>query len=430
MNELARRLLYVLFGILLFRIGAHIPVPGVDPQKLADFFHQQQNTILGLFNMFSGGALQRFSVFALGIMPYISASIIIQVLTAIHPSLSELKKEGESGKRKINQYTRLGTILLATIQGIAITRYLDATGMLIDSELQTLVLIVITTITGTVFLMWLGEQMTERGLGNGISLIIFAGIASALPGSFARIFDRIRDGQLLAIEGLIVIALLAALILFVVFVERAQRRIMIHYARRQQQRSMTQAQTSHLPLKVNMAGVIPVIFGSSILLFPATISNFFAFGKNIDWLNNLTLLLSPGQPLYILTMGIVIIFFSFFYTSLIFNPKETADNLKKSGALIPGIRPGVQTSKYIDKVMTKLTLIGALYLALVALLPEIMVYGWNIPFTFGGTSILIVVVVVMDFWAQAQAHLMSNQYQSIIKKQKVDTKSLFFNNKF
>ena len=338
MNELARRILYVIFGILLFRIGSHIPVPGVDPVKLADFFSQQQNTILGLFNMFSGGALQRFSIFALGIMPYISASIIVQVLSAIHPTLAELKKEGETGKRKINQYTRLGTIALALIQGIAITKYLSATGMLIDAEYQTLALIVITTVTGTIFLMWLGEQMTERGLGNGISLIIFAGIAAALPGSFARIFERVRDGQLLAIEGLMVIAILAALILFVVFVERAQRRIMIHYARRQQQGAMSQAQTSHLPLKVNMAGVIPVIFGSSILLFPATISNFFSFGKNLEWLNNLTLVLSPGQPLYILTMGIVIIFFAFFYTSLIFNPKETADNLKKSGALIPGDR--------------------------------------------------------------------------------------------
>jgi len=427
MNELARRILYVIFGILLFRIGSHIPVPGVDPVKLADFFSQQQNTILGLFNMFSGGALQRFSIFALGIMPYISASIIVQVLSAIHPTLAELKKEGETGKRKINQYTRLGTIALALIQGIAITKYLSATGMLIDAEYQTLALIVITTVTGTIFLMWLGEQMTERGLGNGISLIIFAGIAAALPGSFARIFERVRDGQLLAIEGLMVIAILAALILFVVFVERAQRRIMIHYARRQQQGAMSQAQTSHLPLKVNMAGVIPVIFGSSILLFPATISNFFSFGKNLEWLNNLTLVLSPGQPLYILTMGIVIIFFAFFYTSLIFNPKETADNLKKSGALIPGIRPGLQTSRYIDKVMTRLTLIGALYLTFVALLPEVMVYGWNIPFTFGGTSILIMVVVIMDFWAQAQSHIMSSQYQSIIKKQKVDTKSLFFN---
>lgn len=428
MNELARRILYVIFGILLFRIGSHIPVPGVDPVKLADFFSQQQNTILGLFNMFSGGALQRFSIFALGIMPYISASIIVQVLSAIHPTLAELKKEGETGKRKINQYTRLGTIALALIQGIAITKYLSATGMLIDAEYQTLALIVITTVTGTIFLMWLGEQMTERGLGNGISLIIFAGIAAALPGSFARIFERVRDGQLLAIEGLMVIAILAALILFVVFVERAQRRIMIHYARRQQQGAMSQAQTSHLPLKVNMAGVIPVIFGSSILLFPATISNFFSFGKNLEWLNNLTLVLSPGQPLYILTMGIVIIFFAFFYTSLIFNPKETADNLKKSGALIPGIRPGLQTSRYIDKVMTRLTLIGALYLTFVALLPEVMVYGWNIPFTFGGTSILIMVVVIMDFWAQAQSHIMSSQYQSIIKKQKTDSKSLFFNN--
>ena len=428
MNELARRILYVIFGILVFRIGAHIPVPGVDPVKLADFFNQQQNTILGLFNMFSGGALQRFSIFALGIMPYISASIIVQVLSAIHPSLAELKKEGESGKRKINQYTRLGTIALALIQGVAITKYLSATGMLIDAEYQTLALIIVTTVTGTIFLMWLGEQMTEKGLGNGISLIIFAGIAAALPSSFARIFERVRDGQLLAIEGLIVIAILVALILFVVFVERAQRRIMIHYARRQQQRAMSQAQTSHLPLKVNMAGVIPVIFGSSILLFPATISNFFSFGKNLEWLNNITLVLSPGQPLYMLTMAVVIMFFAFFYTSLIFNPKETADNLKKSGALIPGIRPGLQTSRYIDKVMTRLTLIGALYLTFVALLPEVMVYGWNIPFTFGGNSILIMVVVIMDFWAQAQSHLMSSQYQSIIKKQKTDSKSLFFNN--
>ena len=417
LSELKRRIMFVLGAILVYRIGAHVPVPGIDPVRLAEFFAQQSNTIFGLFNMFSGGALQRFTVFALGIMPYISASIIIQLLTLVSPTLEQLKKEGATGRRKLNQYTRYGTLVLASVQAIGFAKYLGAQHIGLYSGFAFYFIVVVTLVSGTMFLVWLGEQMTERGIGNGISLLIFAGIAAGLPAAFAKTFEQVREGQLSPIMLIVLAAMIALVIAFVVFIERGQRRITVNYAKRQQGRKMYAAQTSHLPLKLNMAGVIPPIFASSIILFPATISQFFGNGAgSLSFLSTIGSALSPGQPLYILLFAIAIIFFSFFYTSLVYNPKDTADNLKKSGAYVTGIRPGEQTADYLDKIMTRLTLVGAMYLVGVSLLPELLVLGWAVPFYFGGTSLLIIVVVTMDFMAQVQTHLMSVKYESLLKK--------------
>lgn len=416
LGELKRRLLFVFLGILIYRLGSHIPVPGIDTQKLADLFSQQSGGILGLFNMFSGGALQRLTVFALGVMPYISASIIMQLFTAVVPQLEQLKKEGELGRRKINQYTRYGTLVLATFQAIGISKWLVNSGFVLNPGFYFYFVATLTLVTGTMFLMWLGEQMTERGVGNGISLIIFSGIVARFPAATAEVFNQVRQGQLQVIALFLLLALVILVVGFVVFIERAQRRITVHYARRQVGRKVYPAQSSHLPLKINMAGVIPPIFATSIILFPVTLSQFFSSSKGMGWLSKVSLALSVGQPLYNLLMAAAIIFFCFFYTALVFNPKETAENLKKSGAFIQGVRPGDQTANYIDEVMTRLTLVGALYLTLVALLPEFITVFWHVPIYFGGTSLLIVVVVVMDFVAQVQAHLMSHQYESIMKK--------------
>jgi len=416
LHELKQRLLFVLLGLIVYRIGAHIPVPGLDPVKLAEFFNQEKNGILGLFNMFSGGALSRLTVFALGIMPYISASIIMQLLAAVLPSLEELKKEGEAGRRKINQYTRYGTVVLALFQAIGVSKWLIAQQIALQGGLPFYVVTTVSLVTGTMVIMWLGEQITERGVGNGISLIIFSGIVSGLPSAIARFFEQLRQGEIQFFALIIVTLLVVLVTAFVVFMERAQRRIAIHYPQRMQGRKMYAAQSSHLPLKINMAGVIPPIFASSIILLPATLAQFFSNSTSLRWLSDIGLSLEPGQPLYILFFALAIIFFSFFYTALVFNPKETADNLKKSGAFIPGIRPGEQSAKYIDGVMTRLTLVGASYLVLVALMPEFMVLTWHVPFYFGGTSLLIIVVVVMDFISQVQAHLMSRQYESLMKK--------------
>lgn len=418
LSELKSRLWFVLLGIIIYRIGAHIPVPGIDPQGLANLFNQQGGGILGLFNMFSGGALQRLTVFALGVMPYISASIIMQLLTVVVPLFEELKKEGEVGKRKINQYTRYGTVLLALFQSIGIAKWLVSEGIVLHPGFSFFFVAIVTLVTGTMFLMWLGEQMTERGIGNGISLLIFAGIVSRFPAAIGEVLGLVRQGQMQVISLLLLIVLIIAVTAVVVFVERAQRRITVNYAKRQQGRKLYAASSSHLPFKLNMAGVIPPIFASSIILFPGAIAGWFGGGK-IAWLSKISLLLSPGQPLYLLLFTAAIIFFSFFYTALVFNPKETAENLKKSGAFIAGIRPGEQTARYIDDVMTRLTMVGAIYLALVALLPEFLIVTWHVPFYFGGTSLLIVVVVLMDFMGQVQAHLMSRQYESVMKKAKL-----------
>jgi len=416
LSELKRRLLFVLIGILIYRIGAHIPVPGIDPQRLADLFKHEQGGILGLFNMFSGGALQRFTVFALNVMPYISASIIMQLFSVVSPKLEQLKKEGESGRRKISQYTRYGTLFLAAFQGFGISKWLVSNGTAINPGFSFYFVATLTLVTGTMFLVWLGEQMTERGVGNGISLIIFAGIVSRFPAAISEVMTQVREGQMQVISLLLIAAMVLLVTAFVIYVERGQRKITVNYARRQQGGKMYAAQSSHLPLKVNMAGVIPVIFASSIILFPGTIAQWFAGVPGMGWLTQVSIMLSPGQPLYLLFDAIAIIFFCFFYTALVFNPKETADNLKKSGAFIPGMRPGDQTAQYIDLVMTRLTLVGALYLTMVSLLPEFFIITWHVPFYFGGTSLLIVVVVLMDFIAQVQAHLMSHQYESIMKK--------------
>lgn len=416
LSELKKRLLFVLIGIFVYRLGAHIPVPGLDPVRLAHLFDAQKNTIIGLFNMFSGGALSRLTVFAIGIMPYISASIIIQMFTAISPKLSELQKEGESGKRKINQYTRYGTLALAIVQSLGMAKYLAAQGIALNVGPIFYFTATVTLVTGTMFLMWLGEQMTERGVGNGISMIIFAGIVSRLPTATGQIFEQVRQGQMSAIALLLILTIVLIVTGFVVFVERGQRKIKVNYAQRTQGKKVFAAQTSHLPLKINMSGVIPPIFASSIILLPATLAQWFGRGPGMGWLSDIGLALSPGQPMYLLVYSAAIVFFAFFYTALVFNPKDTADNLKKSGAFIPGIRPGDQTAKYIDKVMTRLTFIGAIYLLMVCLLPEFLWFTWNVPFYFGGTSLLIIVVVIMDFIAQVQAHLMSHQYESLMKK--------------
>lgn len=413
--ELKQRLWFVLFGLIVFRIGVHIPVPGINAARLAEIFSSNQHNILGMANVFSGGALQRLSIFALGIMPYISASIIMQLLTVVSPQLEQLKKEGETGRRKITQYTRMGTLLLASFQAYGMTRFLANSGTALEPGIFFYVTTVVTLVTGTMFLMWLGEKITERGVGNGISLIIFAGIASGLPRAIGATFEQVRQGMLQPIALVFLIVILLAITAFVVFVERAQRRITVNYAKRQQGGKVYAAQKSHLPLKINMAGVIPPIFASSLILFPASISQWFGQSNN-SWIAEIGLALQPGQPIYILCFASGIIFFSFFYTALVFNPRETADNLKRSGAFIPGIRPGDQTANYIDKVMTRLTLVGAIYITSVSILPEFLVLGWQVPFYFGGTSLLIIVVVIMDFIAQIQAHLMSQQYESLMRK--------------
>lgn len=414
--DLKYRLLFVLLAIVVFRVGSYIPVPGLNPIRLQELFNAQQNNIVGLFNMFSGGALMRFSIFALGIMPYISASIIVQLLSVLSPSLAELRKEGESGQRKINKYTRYGTVVLSAFQAIGVSKMLVANNVAIAPGMSFYFTTALTLVTGTMFLMWLGEQVTERGIGNGISMIIFAGIVAGLPSALGHTLEQVREGQLQVILLLVILALIIGVVAFVVFVERAQRRITINYARRMQGGKVYSAQSTHLPLKINMAGVIPPIFASSLILFPATIAQWFGNAKGMEWLSSLSVALQQGQPLHMLLFGAGIIFFCFFYTALVFNPKETAENLKKSGAFIPGIRPGEQTARYIDGVMTRLTLVGAIYVTLVCLLPEFMILAWNVPFYFGGTSLLIIVVVVMDFMAQVQAHIMSYQYESLLKK--------------
>ena len=422
LTELRQRLVFVIGAIIVFRIGAHIPVPGIDPAALALMFEQTKGTILDMFNMFSGGALGRLSVFALGIMPYISASIIIQLLSSVWSKLEQLKKEGEAGRRKITQYTRQLTLVLATFQaaGIAVALQQQRIGnvsVVIDPGPLFMVTAVVTLVTGTMFLMWLGEQVTERGIGNGISIIIFAGIVAGLPAAVAGTMELARTGELQWFTVLILFILALAVTFFVVFVERGQRRITVNYAKRQQGNKLYQGGTSHLPLKVNMAGVIPPIFASSIILFPATLGGWVgSAGEGMEWIKDIASTLSPGQPLYVLCYALAIIFFCFFYTALVFNPKDTADNLKKSGAFIPGVRPGEQTAKFIDAIMSRLTLAGAIYITAVCLLPEFLILYWNVPFYFGGTSLLIVVVVVMDFMAQVQAHMMSHQYDGLMKK--------------
>lgn len=420
-SELNSRLLFVLGAFVVYRIGAHIPVPGIDPKALQVMFEQNGGSILDMFNMFSGGALMRLSLFALGIMPYISASIIMQLMTVVIPAMEQLKKEGESGRKKISQYTRYGTVVLATFQAIGISLALQnqtagGLSVVLNPGISFVVVTTITLVTGTVFLMWLGEQVTERGIGNGISLIIFAGIVSGLPKAIGGTLDLARTGEMSGGFIILLFLLAIAVTALVVFVERGQRRILINYPKRQQGRKMYAGQTSFLPLKLNMAGVIPPIFASSIILFPATVAGWFGNTEGFSWLQNVATVLSPGQPVYVVFYAAAIIFFCFFYTALVFNSKETAENLKKSGAFLPGIRPGIQTSSYIDKVMTRLTLIGAFYITLVCLLPEFLIVYWNVPFYFGGTSLLIIVVVVMDFISQMQTHLMSQQYEGLMKK--------------
>ncbi len=421
LTELRQRLLFLLGALLVYRIGTFIPVPGVNPEALAILFEQHQGSILGMFNMFSGGALERASLFALGVMPYISASIIVQLMTAVVPQLEQLKKEGESGRRKITQYTRYGTVFLATFQAIGISLALQGqtaggSALVVNAGFGFVFTAAVSLVTGTMFLMWLGEQITERGIGNGISLIIFAGIVAGLPSALGGTLELARTGEMNSLAVLALFAMALAVTAFVVFVERGQRRITVNYARRQQGRKMMQAQSTHLPLKLNMAGVIPPIFASSIILFPGTLGQWFGSSENLRWIADITSKLSPGEPVYVLAYSAAIIFFCFFYTALVFNAKETADNLKRSGAFIPGIRPGEQTARYIDGVMTRLTAAGAIYITAVCLLPEFLIVGYNVPFYFGGTSLLIVVVVVMDFMAQVQAHLMSHQYEGLMRK--------------
>lgn len=416
-GDLYRRLIFLLLALVVFRIGTHIPVPGIDPVTLRELFNQQQGGILGLFNMFSGGALSRFSIFALGIMPYISASIIMQMLSYVLPSLEALRKEGESGRRKITQYTRYGTLLLGAFQALGIAVALETQpGLVIDPGMFFRCVCVISLVTGTMFLMWLGEQITERGIGNGISIIIFAGIVAGLPAAVSSLFQLVSTGAISPLSMIFIIAIVILVTAFVVFVERGQRRITVNYAKRQIGNKVYGGQSSYLPLKINMANVIHPIFASSLILFPATLAGWFTSGDSTRWIRDLAASLSPGQPLYTLLYAALIIFFAYFYTALVFNPKETAENLKKSGAFVPGIRPGEQTSRYIDKVLLRLTLAGAFYLVFVCLVPEFLNLRFNVPFYFGGTSLLIVVVVTMDFMSQVQAYLMSHQYESLLKK--------------
>lgn len=416
-GDLWRRLWFLLGALLVYRIGAHIPVPGIDPVRLAELFQSQQGGILGIFNLFSGGALSRFTIFALGIMPYISASIIMQLMTIAIPSLETLKKEGEAGRRKITQYTRYGTVALALFQGIGISIALESqAGLVLDPGYMFRFVTVMTLLTGTMFLMWLGEQITERGLGNGISIIIFAGIAAGLPNAMGGLFELVRTGAMHPLSALFICVLVALVTAFVVFVERGQRKILVNYAKRQVGNKLYGGQSSHLPLKLNMSGVIPPIFASSIILFPATAAGWFGSGNEMRWLQDIAATLAPGQPIYVMLYALAIVFFCFFYTALVFNAKETADNLKKSGAFVPGIRPGEQTARYIDKVLMRLTLVGALYITAVCLLPEFLILKWNVPFYFGGTSLLIIVVVTMDFMAQVQTYIMSHRYEGLLKK--------------
>jgi len=417
MGDLKRRLLFLLGALIVFRVGSFIPVPGIDPEQLAELFRSQKGGILDMFNMFSGGALSRFTIFALGIMPYISSSIIMQLMTVVSPTLEALKKEGESGRRKITQYTRYGTLGLAIFQSIGIAIALESQrGLVIDPGLMFRLTTMITLTTGTMFLMWLGEQITERGIGNGISLIIFAGIAAGLPQAIAGTLELVRTGAFSILIALFIFAVVLGVTAFVCFVERGQRRILVNYAKRQVGRKIYGGQSSHLPLKLNMAGVIPPIFASSIILFPATLVGWFGQAEGLTWLRTIAGTLSPGQPIYVILYASAIIFFCFFYTALVFNPKETADNLKKSGAFVPGIRPGEQTARYVERIMMRLTLTGSIYVTLVCLLPEFLIVWKNVPFYFGGTSLLIIVVVTMDFMSQVQAYAMSHQYESLLKK--------------
>ncbi|QWE04557.1 preprotein translocase subunit SecY [Polynucleobacter sp. JS-JIR-II-50] len=420
-GELRQRLVFLVLALLVFRLGAHIPVPGIDPDQLAQLFSGQKDGILGMFNLFSGGALSRFTVFALGIMPYISASIIMQLMTIVVPSLESLKKEGQAGQRKITQFTRYGTVFLATFQALGISVALQAQpGLVINPGLMFELNTVVTLVTGTMFLMWLGEQITERGLGNGISIIIFGGIVSGLPNALASLLELVRTGSMNIISALLIVVIVVAVTYFVVFVERGQRRILVNYAKRQVGNKIYGGQSSYFPLKLNMAGVIPPIFASSIILFPATIAGWFTSGEPTNMfsriIKDLAATLAPGQPVYTILYAAAIIFFCFFYTALVFNSRETAENLKKSGAFVPGIRPGDQTARYIDKILVRLTLAGAIYMVLVCLLPEFLVLKYNVPFYFGGTSLLIIVVVAMDFMAQVQSFVMQQQYGSLMKK--------------
>ena len=416
LGDLKRRLLFLLGALVVYRIGAHIPVPGIDPVQLAELF-RARGGILDMLNMFSGGALRRFSIFALGIMPYISSSIIMQLMTVVVPSLEQLKKEGESGRRKITQYTRYGTLVLATFQALGISIALESQkGLVLDPGLLFRITTVITLITGTMFIMWLGEQITERGIGNGISLIIFAGIAAGLPNAIVNSLELVRTGALSILIGMFIFAAVVLVTGVVVFVESGQRRILVNYAKRQVGRKIYGGQSSHLPLKLNMSGVIPPIFASSIILFPATLAGWFGASESMRWLQDIGNTLHPGQPVYVLLYATAIVFFCFFYTALVFSPKETADNLKKSGAFVPGIRPGEQTARYVERIMLRLTLVGSIYITLVCLLPEFLIVKWNVPFYFGGTSLLIIVVVTMDFMAQVRAYVMSHQYESLLKK--------------
>jgi len=416
-GDLKRRLLFLLGALIVYRIGAHIPVPGIDPVKLAELFQGQQGGILGVFNLFSGGALSRFTIFALGIMPYISASIIMQLMTVAVPALEALKKEGEAGRRKITQYTRYGTVTLALFQGLGIAIALESqAGLVLEPGLMFRLTTVTTLVTGTMFLMWLGEQITERGLGNGISIIIFGGIAAGLPNAIGGLLELVRTGAMHPISAIVIVALVVLVTGFVVFVERGQRKILVNYAKRQVGNKVYGGQSSHLPLKLNMSGVIPPIFASSIILFPATVAGWFGASDGMHWLKDIAATLSPGQPIYVMFYAAAIVFFCFFYTALVFNSKETADNLKKSGAFVPGIRPGDQTARYIDKILMRLTMAGAIYVTVVCLLPEFLILKWNVPFYFGGTSLLIIVVVTMDFMSQVQAYIMSHQYEGLLKK--------------
>jgi preprotein translocase subunit SecY len=420
-GDLSRRLVFLLLALVVYRVGAHIPVPGIDPAQLQQLFNGQQGGILSLFNMFSGGALSRFTVFALGIMPYISASIIMQLLTYVLPAFEQLKKEGEAGRRKITQYTRFGALGLALFQSLGIAMALEASaGLVIAPGFGFRMTAVVSLTAGTMFLMWLGEQITERGLGNGISILIFAGIAAGLPGSIGGLLELVRTGAMGPLVSIFIIAVVILVTYFVVFVERGQRKILVNYARRQVGNKVYGGQSSHLPLKLNMAGVIPPIFASSIILLPATVINWFSSGESnnalVLFMKDVASALTPGQPIYVMFYAAAIIFFCFFYTALVFNSRETADNLKKSGAFIPGIRPGDHTAKFIDKILVRLTLAGAVYITFVCLLPEFLILKYNVPFYFGGTSLLIIVVVTMDFMAQVQNYMMSQQYDSLLKK--------------
>ena len=424
LSELRQRILFVLGAIVVFRVGTHIPIPGVDPAAVAALFAQTRGSIVDVFNMFSGGALERLSIFALGIMPYISASIIIQMMSSVIPYLEQLKKEGESGRRKITQYTRYGTVALATFQALGISIAIEGqqaggSAVVLIPGLGFKITAVVTLVTGTMFLVWLGEQMTERGIGNGISLIIFGSIVAGLPGAVAGTLELARTGTFTPLGVIALFVGAIAVTAFVVFVERGQRRVTVNYAKRQQGRRMLAGQSSHLPLKLNMSGVIPPIFASSIILFPASLGSWFGQAEGMGWLRDISTTLSPGQPIYALTYAAMIVFFCFFYTALVFNPKDIADNLKKSGAFVPGIRPGAQTAQYIDRVVSRLTLAGALYLTVVCLIPEFLIVRWNVPFYFGGTSLLIIVVVMMDMMAQVQSYLMSRQYESLMRKSSI-----------